>query len=392
MQFAFEGEEMTTDMAVKYSIPRNSEVTLPGLEEILLDAVEWRRRMGGQWFSFLGTPEMWADPGVFGEDFGKNVKRKPEPDRRFIASLKPVIGEGRLVYSEVGIIFLAKSFYIAYDEFIVDLLGNLVVSGVGLMTGHLFETLHMAHSANEFSKEYADYKRKTYDLLTHFKKTKSFCIPYNGIVEARLIRKQWGRQVLGLLPPEHRDHFVITHEDMNGNRTSYTFLFTARGVPKPLGAKDSYDLAEYLMEYRIRADIRALTDQIRYQAIDFSSILASMLEKYKNKYRGNMGPNELGEFERELTDAMWKGCDEAGLTDQKIFSLLLERLSPLMPYYKTVPLERGISDNLLAGIETGARGKSDGFKAEGWTLEGAYCRGQLPSNILEQLGQSADQH
>jgi hypothetical protein len=105
---------MTTEMAVKYSIPRNPAVTLPGLEEILLDAVEWRRRMGGQWFSFLGTPGVWADPGIFGEDFGKNVKRKPEPDRGIIASLKPVIGEGRLVYSEVGIIFLAKHFYIAY--------------------------------------------------------------------------------------------------------------------------------------------------------------------------------------------------------------------------------------------------------------------------------------
>lgn len=56
-----------------------------------------------------------------------------------------------------------------------------------------------------------------------------------------------------------------------------------------------------------------------------------------------------------------------------------------MPYYKTVPLVRGISDNLLAVIETGARGESDGFKPDGWTLEGAYCRGQLPSNIITSL-------
>jgi hypothetical protein len=306
---------------MKYIIPRNKLIPDPTFEGILQAGPKFTDKAGNP----VGDPSTWYRGN----------------DMSFPKSAKLIEGM-QFLYNE-GIVYMPK--FASYADVYFDLsrqalkagttivLGGAVESIVGELPIYLGALLHTGIEHKLFpEKEHAasHLKMVAADLV----KKGAVYLPYVQLVEIeyQMIPAKFLRKA------EHR--FLFTHEGLNGERTTYGFWMYSSNP------QDKVVLA--FIDARLKSELGYLIPMIQGEQINSEQVWASHLEKYQSRY-GEKWREHGAELVTEFKNACDEELERKGCKGQRLHATMLERIAPLVPYYRQIPRFREMVQFLESG-------------------------------------------
>jgi hypothetical protein len=293
---------------VKYVIPRNKLIPDPSFEDILNSGASFKNKegkpIGDQAFLYRGSDHSLPKSAM--------------------------LPEGQLFWFNLGQIFLpnkAKTYF--------DLAAESLKIGTTMVLGGAFESLvgelpiylaALVHTGIEHTlfpeKEHA--APSANPVVADLVSQGALYLPAVQIVEVehqvipRVLRK-----------PEQRVFF--TYERLDGERTTYGLRFFSSLAPTEFEAMISFALRA-----RRRGEFSHLSSIIKTEQFDGDAVLASCIEKYQSRY-GEQWQQHVVELIAEVNHACDEEIERKGFTKQHLYAAVLERIAPLLPYYRQVP-------------------------------------------------------
>lgn len=128
---------------------------------------------------------------------------------------------------------------------------------------------------------------------------------------------------------EYRLH--LTYEQLNGERVSYTFQYFPPKAPKVINAFVCCAIIT-----RRDAELGYLVRAIKAEQFNAEPLFNSYIEKYQSRY-GKEWPKHVKELITDVNKEANEELERQGFTSYHINAKVLERLGPLIPYYREVP-------------------------------------------------------
>jgi hypothetical protein len=293
---------------VKYIIPRNKLIPDPSFEDIL--------NSGPSFKDTEGKPI--GDPGFLYRGSDRSLPKSA------------MLPEGQLFWFNLGQIFLPNKAKTYFDLAVESLkIGTTIVLGgafesvVGELPIYLAALVHTGIEHTLFpEKEHAAPKANpgVADLVSKG----ALYLPAVQMVEVehqvipRVLRK-----------PEHRIFF--TYERLDGERTTYGLRFFSSLAP------DVFDgMISFALRARRRGEFGQLASIIKTEQFNGDAVLASYIEKYQSRYGAEWQKHAV-ELLAEVNQACDEELERKGFTKQNLYAAVLERIAPLLPYYRQVP-------------------------------------------------------
>jgi hypothetical protein len=308
---------------MKYIIPRNKLIPDPTFEAIL--------QAGPRFTDKDGNPV--GDPSTL---YRGN-------DMSFPKSAKLI--EGMLFWYNEGAIYIPN--FASYADVYFDLskqalkagativLGGAVESIVGELPIYLGALVHAGIEHKLFPEKEHDashLKMIAADLVTKG----AVYLPYVQLVEIeyQMIPPKFLRKA------EHR--FLFTYERLNGERTTYGF-WTYSSNPQ-----DKFVLG--MLDARLKSELGYLIPLIQGEQINSEQVWASHVEKYQSRY-GEKWREHGAELVTEFKNACDEELERKGFMGQGqgLHAATLERIAPLVPYYRQIPRFKELVQFLESG-------------------------------------------
>lgn len=308
---------------MKYIIPRNKLIPDPSFEDIL--------QAGPRFTDKVGNP------------VGDPLTLYRGNDMSFPKSAKLIEGM-QFLYNE-GMVYIPK--FASYAEVYSDLskqalkagativLGSAVESIIGELPIYLGALLHTGIEHKLFpEKEHAASHLKM--IAADLVKKGAVYLPYVQLVEIeyQMIPPKFLRKA------EHR--FLFTYERLNGERTTYGFWMYSSN---PL-AQDKVVLG--WIDARLKSELGYLIPAIKGELANSEQVVASLVEKYQSRY-GEKWREHGAEFITEYQNLYDEELKRKGFTEQLLHATILERIAPLVPYYRQIPRFKELVQFLESG-------------------------------------------
>jgi hypothetical protein len=296
---------------MKYVIPRNKLIPDPAFEDVL---------QAGPRFTDKG-----------GNPVGDPLTLYRGNDMSFPKSAKLIEGM-QFLYNE-GMVYIPK--FASHADVYFDLsrqalkagativLGGAVESIVGELPIYLGALVHTGIEHKLFPEKEHDashLKMIAADLVTKG----AVYLPYVQLVEIeyQMIPPKFLRKA------EHR--FLFTYERLNGERTTYGFWMYSSN---PL-AQDKVVLG--WIDARLKSEFGYLVPMIQREESNSEQVWASHVEKYQSRY-GEKWREHGAELVTEFKNACDEELERKGFKGQRLHAATLERIAPLVPYYREIP-------------------------------------------------------
>lgn len=131
---------------------------------------------------------------------------------------------------------------------------------------------------------------------------------------------------------EHR--VLMTYERLNGDRASYILVSWEAIGPKLFEA-----FASVLLASRQRYEFAQMVTAVKTEEVAAEVLWASQLEACRSRH-GEQWPKYINEPIVEVNKLVNEELRKKGVTAQTLSAKILERLAPLLPYYRQAPLLR----------------------------------------------------
>jgi hypothetical protein len=116
-------------------------------------------------------------------------------------------------------------------------------------------------------------------------------------------------------------------------------------------------MISFALRARRRGEFSHLTSTIKREQVDGDALLVSYIEKYQSRY-GEQWQQHTVELLTEVNQVCDEDLERKGFTQQHLYAAVLERIAPLLPYYRQVPelrdevrlLEEGVGNQQVAAL------------------------------------------
>lgn len=297
---------------MKYVIPRNRLVPDPSFEDII--------QAGARFKDNNGNPI--GDPSTLYQGNDINFPRSAQ------------LVEGMLFHYNQGMIYIPK--WASYSDMYLNFSKHAVKSGIttvlagglesiiGELPVYLGAAVHTGIEQTLFpEKEHTNSHLKM--LADELVKKGAIYLPGVQLVEMEY----------QIVPPtffRKADHrFLFTYEKLNGERSTYGLHFQSSHPP------DIFEqFISGIIDTRWQSEILYLTGIIQAEQIDQNSVMNSTIKKYQSLY-GEQWREHIPELLAEFKEVCDAELERKGFMGQRLHAAILERIAPIVPYYRQVP-------------------------------------------------------
>lgn len=251
-------------------------------------------------------------------------------DINFAASKN--LGEGWRFWNSDGWIYLPKyaspaerEFAIAKEAF-MESISPLISFGFESTVGEVpsqFEKLVESFIERKIFPEKESAEPTTIgEFADGLIKRGAFSLPYIQIVEI-----EYQKVPRFLRQPEHRSLF--TYENPSGEKETYGYKY-------PSAASEAR-IISLALQKRQNFELDHLISQIKDEQTDTKALMNQVVQKYQSQF-GEKWEEHRGEMIEEYFNRRDEEAERKGFNEQRLYAEILNRIAPLVPFYRQIPL------------------------------------------------------